>query len=581
MRSIAIIRRDRRQTNLTRRWALPVLVALALTGCQTVPRPYDELMVEVNAGAEIDAKTLRESFYAVPDHNERLSRLTELELQAYQIIEDEPLKLGSLGTAMLDAYYGSLTGHFVLARFYEHLENDAATAFHRSWIERIRADRLASAITPAPDAISATRHAYLPATTAIEAQVFAMSEGLTPVGSIYQTTDEVPFALLVQGKPETGPIRVLYFDLGGVYQAMRESFGAVAEDPKFNPFSVVGYLAKENDPAAQAAVGAFLASQNRIDDAINWLRAASRTGNLIANTLLARIFFERARETEDAEEREAFLTETLDHYLHAITLGSSDAMYGLGVLYLNGHYGEDDKASGLPLLEQSAALDNDDALLYLGHLNYQGEQVEKNFATARDYFARASALGNPLAQKTYARFLLDRTTSQSADPRIAEWLEALTAERRTDADEAQPTDTEAMLLLGNLAARGLSGPVNRRAAQRWYRAAANAAPLDAAIVNEVAWTLTVSTDLELRRPDYAVRIMTTLMEGNADARERPEYLDTWAATYAATGNFGEALRVQQQAVDIATGEEFDDVRDILSEHLEFFRRGETLSEDVP
>jgi hypothetical protein len=138
-----------------------------------------------------------------------------------------------------------------------------------------------------------------------------------------------------------------------------------------------------------------------------------------------------------------------------------------------------------------------------------------------------------------------------------------------------------MLLLGNLAARGLSGPVNRRAAQRWYRAAANAAPLDAAIVNEVAWTLTVSTDLELRRPDYAVRIMTTLMEGNADARERPEYLDTWAATYAATGNFGEALRVQQQAVDIATGEEFDDVRDILSEHLEFFRRGETLSEDVP
>ncbi|MGA0840858.1 MAG: tetratricopeptide repeat protein, partial [Pseudomonadales bacterium] len=257
-----------------------------------------------------------------------------------------------------------------------------------------------------------------------------------------------------------------------------------------------------------------------------------------------------------------------------------DAMYGLGILYLNGHYGDDDITTGLPLLEQAAALDNDDALLYLGHLNYQGEQVDRNLDAARDYFARASALGNPLAQKTYARFLLDRATAQPPDPRLDQWLKTLTEARGADADDSG-ADTEAMLLLGNLAARGLSGPINRRAAQRWYRAAVAAAPLDAAVVNEVAWTLTVSTDLELRRPEYAFKIMSTLMESNADARARPEYLDTWAATHAAIGKFDDALRVQQQAIDQAVGEEFDSVRDILAEHLALFRRGETLSEAVP
>ncbi|MGA1371216.1 MAG: tetratricopeptide repeat protein [Pseudomonadales bacterium] len=579
MSNIAIIRPDRRQTNLTRRWPLLVLVALALAGCQSAPRPYDDLLIAINAGEEVDATTLRKSFYAAPDHAERLERLTALELDAYQIIEDEPLKLGSLGSAMLDTYYGSLTAHFALARFYDYLENAEAAAFHRGWIERIRADRAQGAITPAAESGSARSHSYLPATTAVEAQVYAMSEGLTPVGSIYQTLEDVPFALLIQGKPESGPIRVLYFDLREVYEDLRESFGA-GDDPKFNPFSVVGYLAKDDDTAAQAAVGAFLASQNRLDDAINWLRAASRSGNLIANTLLARIFFDRARETEDAEEREAFLNETLDHYLHAITLGSSDAMYGLGILYLNGHYGDDDITTGLPLLEQAAALDNDDALLYLGHLNYQGEQVDRNLDAARDYFARASALGNPLAQKTYARFLLDRATAQPPDPRLDQWLKTLTEARGADANDSG-ADTEAMLLLGNLAARGLSGPINRRAAQRWYRAAVAAAPLDAAVVNEVAWTLTVSTDLELRRPEYAFKIMSTLMESNADARARPEYLDTWAATHAAIGKFDDALRVQQQAIDQAVGEEFDSVRDILAEHLALFRRGETLSEAVP
>lgn len=601
MRSTKIIRFNRRVTKpASRNLAGPVLLLMlfGLAGCQAAPPvPYDVLTARIAAGEATSPGELDRSFRAAPDHVERLERLAELELQAYAILEDEPLKLGSLGTAMLDNYYGSLTGHYVLARFYRHLENAEAAELHEGWVEQIRAhikagarlpdagadgkrrptkarQRAAAERTAAADGASRPTHLtlpYLPAATAVEAQVYALTEGLTPVGSIYQTSGTVPLALLLQGKPESGRIVALQFDLTGVYEGIRSSLGASADDPDFNAFAAVGYLAREGDSAAQTAVGAFLASQERFEDAVNWLRAASRTGNLIANTLLARIFWEQARATEDEEERENLLSETLDNYLQAITLGSSDAMYALGVLYLNGHFEEENVAAGVPLLRQAADLENDDALIYLGHLHYTGEGVEQDYSAAREFFAEAAALGNPLARRTYARFLLDRAADQASDPRAAEWLREL----------ADGNDAEAMLLLGNLAARGQDGKPDRRAARRWYRKAVSAAPLEPALVNEIAWTLAVSTDIDLREPTYARAIMDTLMNGNAEARKRPEYLDTWAAAHAASGDFERARALQAEAVAIAEDDEFAEVRPILAEHLALFERGETVSEAVP
>ena len=75
--------------------------------------------------------------------------------------------------------------------------------------------------------------------------------------------------------------------------------------------------------------------------------------------------------------------------------------------------------------------------------------------------------------------------------------------------------------------------------------------------------------------------MDRLMTDNAEARTRPEYLDTWAATYAATGDFERAVDLQQQALDAASAGDFEDVIDILEQHLELFRAGGTVSEAVP
>ena len=112
-------------------------------------------------------------------------------------------------------------------------------------------------------------------------------------------------------------------------------------------------------------------------------------------------------------------------------------------------------------------------------------------------------------------------------------------------DLAGNDEAEAMVILGNLYARGIASKASNRTALRWYKKAVKTAPANADIVNEVAWTLTVSDIPGLKRAKYAKSIMDFLMDEDEDARIRPEYLDTWAATHAASGDFERAIALQQ------------------------------------
>ena len=541
-------------------------LATLTAGCQTAPpAPYSELHDKVANGETVPVADLRESFRRDVALPERMERLMELEAQALQLVEDEPLKLGSIGSAILDIYQASITGHYVMSRFYEHLETPEAAAGHQDWLARIREDMARIG--------DGSRNQPYPAMTSVEAQMYAISQGLSPVGAIYQTSDEgARFGLMIQARPDSGPIRSFHFDLGAVYDAMRQDFQATnSTDDDFSPVSVIGYLAKRGDTAAQAAIGAFLASQDRTQDAIDWLRASSRAGNLVASSVLAQLYWRKATNAETDEEKEAALEEVLDNYLHAIALGSTDAMYELAVLYLNNHYGEENRASGITLLNQAASAEHSDAAMFLAHLYYTGDLVERDLDQARSFYVQAAELENDFARRSYARFLLDRSIDQEADPRAIDWLEEL----------AESDDAEAMLLLGNLHARGVGTDQNFRRAVAWYKDAVKIAPEDASIVNEVAWTLTVSHFDDLKRTAYARDIMDTLMNANEAARGRPEYLDTWAAAYAANGDFERAIELQEQALAAAEALQFDGVMDILQTHLKAFQEGQTITETAP
>ncbi len=540
-------------------------LALLLTlGCQSTPVSYSGLVDKIANEERVKIADLRAAFFKSPDLSERMQRLAELEEQALQMVADQPLKLGSMGSAILDTYYGSLTGHYVLQRFYEHVEATEEATLHQNWLDRISADmnRIGDG----------TRARPLPAATPIEAQTFATMQGLNPVGSIYETNDEMTFGILILGRPEEGAILSQHFNLDGLYLAVeRELENSDTSRIDFNPFTLIGYLARRGDSAAQASIGAFLASQNRMTEATRWLRASSRKGNLLANTELARLFWERSRNEEDPALKERALDEVLQNYLHAVALGSTDAMYALGVLYLNNHYGEENQNSGVPLLQQAANTDHSDAALFLGHLYYNGDLLDKDVAQARSYYTQAAELNNPYARRSYARFLLDRTMEQPSDPRAIIWLSELAKEQ----------DSVAMLLLGNLHARGVSVEQNFRKAFTWFKTAVKTSPEDAGIINEVAWTLTVSDIDGMKRTRYALKIMDSMMKSDTDAQQRPEYLDTWAAAHAANGDFTRAIALQEQAVEAAETENNDDVIDILREHLEAFHNGQSITEEAP
>ena len=540
---------------------LIVLFALAAGGCQTTPTSYPVLAERISTGDAVAPADLRRAFIAQEDFKTALDRLTDLETQALQLADDEPLKLGSLGTAILDIYYGSLAGHYVMQRFYEHVENPETALIHANWAQRIRDDmsRLGDGSLEQP----------YPAVTAVEPVAYARSENLVPVGSIYRTSPDVPFTLLMQARPKQGNLRSLHFNLQTMYDAIGGSVGA-DEDP-MTPFELIAYLARRSDTAAQAAIGAYLASHDRYEDAAQWLRASSRSGNVLANNLLARVFWQQAQDTEEDGLREEAMDLVMENYLHAIALGSTDAAYALGVLYLNDHYGEENQQSGVPLLHQAMDADHPAATLYLAHLHYSGDRVEKDHDVANDFYRRAAELQHPGAQRAYARFLLDRDQTREPHTETASWLESL----------AEQKDAEAMILLGNLWARGIGVQQNPRRAVRWFERAVDAANNEPHIVNEVAWTLAVTDIPQLMRSKYAQEIMDSMMGSDEAARARPEFLDTWAATYAANDNFERAVELQSQALEKARATEQQDMIEELEAHLDDFKAGRALIEPVP
>ena len=546
--------------------ATPILLlATVLASCQSVPSVDAATKTSPTTA---DAAALRQAFFDGQEYSENYRRLGELETEALRLAEDEPLKLGAIGTAILDLCQGSLTGHYALQRFYAYLDSpDTATA-HAQWVAAIKAQMTAQA--------EGTATSPYTALTPAEAQIFVISESLSPVGSIYQSNESAPLSMLVVGRPAEGPLRELHFDLDALYQhaqgSLPEQMARQLLDAGFTPLALIGRLARSGDSTAQAAVGALMIARRQLDDAVGWLRSASRPGNVLANVMLARIHWERANQAENEDDKRAALDQVLENYLHAIALGSADAMYALGSLYLSDAFGEDNKAQGLPLLEQAGELGHANALLYLAHLYYTGEVVERDLTHAEAYFIRSASLNNAAARLSYARYLMREGAQAQGDERAVRWLRDLAEEH---------DHPEAMLLLGNLHARGIAAKQNIRRAQRWYRDAARAAPNDANIVNEVAWTLTVSDLARLRKAHYAHKIMSRLMEADEQARTSPEFLDTWAATFAAKGDFDEAVRLQELALKEATNADREDVLDILREHLDLFRAGKPVIEAAP
>ena len=64
------------------------------------------------------------------------------------------------------------------------------------------------------------------------------------------------------------------------------------------------------------------------------------------------------------------------------------------------------------------------------------------------------------------------------------------------------------------------------------------------------------------------------------ARRNPAYLDTWAAAYAANGDFVRAVALQEEALKEANDAEMTEVIEELERHLASFQAGETITDPL-
>ncbi len=548
-----------------------VLLVALITGCQstTVP-PYDVLAASVEEGEKVDVAQLRKAFIEREDASSELTKIIELERQALALMVDQPLRLGAIGNAILESNYASLTGHLALQRFYTHLESTESAAVHEDWLKQLQ-----GLIETNDGSVVEPYRVY----SAAEAEAYLLSRELELIGSMYHTRETHPFVLLTSSRTlsedarnDAEPARLenLYFDLSDAFRAAKTELDDGTRDREFAPIDLITYLGSKGDTAAQAFIGTYMASENRTDDAIEWLKAASQRGNLIANLMLARAYWSKAEGLE-GQPREEFRDKMLDEYTHAIALGSDEAMFALGSIYLAGEFGDDNKTSGVALLEQASGIHNVSASLLLAHMHYRGELVDQNFDRAETYFHAAAEHGGRRSRMQYARFLFDPRNERTFNSTAYDWL----------AELAEDDDPEAMLILGNLHAKGLGVEQNLRRALSWFKSAVTTSEDNANIVNEVAWTLTVTNIPKLRQASYALKIMDRMMKSDEEARSNPAYLDTWAAAHAANGKFSDAVDLQKQALAAAKARQQDGDLEELNAHLKLFTEQGTITDPVP
>lgn len=559
-----------------------------LTGCATrasTPASYENLVAQ-GANAPVDVTALRRAFLARSDFDERLHELGALEAQVLATIDESPLRLGAVGSAILDLYYGSLAGHQALARFYAFVDSVEQAAYHERWIAAIQAD-----IEGGGDG---SLEAPYPVLFANQAKAYLLARGLAAVGTTYDQTESYPLMLRAVARPDAGRIQLVQFDLSDTYRAYE---AAIREDRStvlpvaglpatcveigiceaFNTYAFVHLLGRGGgDSAAQVLIGRTLMDVpegKRLEEAAEWLLPAAQAGNAVANLSLAELCLIWAYTSTTPSSAQVWLERAERRFTLAVAAGFDTAMVELGRLYLRGEYGSDKRPAGIGLLQRAARLDNVAALQGLGGLHVEGAFVERDFDAAEGYYLRAAEV-DEAARIDYARFLLQPGYGRSFNDRAYGWVR----------DAAKAKDPHGMLVLAQLYHTGSHVDQSTRRARSWFKRAVRVAPDDPFVVNQAAWTLTVTRLPRLRDARYAVRIMDRVMaDENGPARDDPAYLDTWAAAYAAVGNFERAIIIQQEAIAKEQGRSDPRQRQnlpILLEHLAAFRAGERISDDA-
>lgn len=410
------------------------------------------------------------------------------------------------------------------------------------------------------------------ALTPIDAILFVQQSGYNVIGSIYVRTNVEPMVLRVMRFKEEGPYDEVFFDLSALYPVLEQGQTSQRSETEQTPWPLaLVNLANTGDSAAQLSLGRFFANGGAFTRAESLYLAASRADNGYAHMLYGDLYLDEAFSSR-GRARRSYLEIAQSQYLQAIEYGYHTALRQLGWLRHQGFYGEDRITDGRDMLEQAAALDDTLALRYLADVYRLGIDEEVDLKQAASLYEQAAELGDRQARIEYYQVIAHPDSGLDVTDKVINWL----------LDSATNDDALAMLELGNCYVRGCGKRPNFRKALRWYRKAVQTEPENPEVVNSVAWTLAVSDRERIRQPEYALEILEHLMENDDEARVNPMIVDTWAAVYAALGNFDRALELQREALKFAIDQRSSQALiDELQSHLDSFLKGEALTEEVP
>ncbi|MYD46767.1 MAG: hypothetical protein F4W92_10475 [Gammaproteobacteria bacterium] len=525
---------------------------------------YEEFLAMVFSEEDLDLSNIE---VVLSESNLTGTTIAELNTFGRRVARllNSPLRLGSIGSALLDRLEFSYAGHLAMYRYYEHFEHEHAS------VHEAQLDRIVEYMTTERDgSLEKPYRAFSP----MDALLFVQQSGYRVIGSIYVRTNVEPMVLRVMRIRGEGPFDEVFFDLSALYPILLREYESRSSQDSPAPLPMVLFsLANAGDSSAQLSLGRFLANGGATARAETLYLAAISADNGYAHVLYGNLFINLASNPNERDPHR-YLVGAQSHYSHAIDYGYHTALRQLGWLFHSGRLGDAYIPEGLEMLERAAFYDDTVALRYLGNVYRwgieDGEQVD--LERAARFYERAAEIGDRMARIEYYRVVAHPDAGLAVSKKAVDWLHELAAN----------DDVIAMLELGNCYIRGCPQRPNYRKALRWYRKAVETAPENPEIVNSVAWTLAVTDKKRLRNPAYALKIVDHLMENDEESRANPMIVDTWAAAHAALGNFARAIELQQEALELANRDEnFAAFIDEIKSHLDSFLNGEALSESVP
>ena len=488
---------------------------------------------------------------------EQTQRAHEIEEQIIARLDASPFEVGPLASALLDLEPENLVAQLGLAVFYEAVEEPMSAAHHMALAKDL-ASRIEMVGTSFVVASPAQAEAHL---RALDYKC---------IGWRYLPSS--PLAYQIVALDNEGVNHDFDFLLARPENLVPEGF--VVDFAKFEDihFLLMPVRSRLGDTAARAYIRQMQFEHSETGSSLpDWFANLPAARPNIHIDLLKGYERQNAAVRETDEARLAALRAAERHYSRAARAGSGEAMYMLARLYRSRELGRGNQEKAAELYVSAANARNLAATRELARFLERGDSVfDQHLERARNLYRNAHLWGGNADLRAYIEFLRRHKGAVDFD---SEALQALRA-------QAKDKHAWSLMTLANLYADGVGVRINYRRARNLMRDAAREAPEVPELINEVAWVLATSNRRQLRDDRFALDVMEHMMTANEDAQSNPMYLDTWAAAYAANGDFEEAVRLQNLALDAADDSRLSD--DLLSEmktHLAHFNAGKALSKE--